>query len=129
MTARSSRRSEPGRSRPRTLARRSPMARFFEVLLATPAGGLGPLSRYIVANGWFYLAVGLILLVAPQGGQELAFQAELGGHDAGFVHVIGMTVAIIGFFYVIGGRTGSDSFALATVVDRLLVPFVLIPLA
>jgi hypothetical protein len=45
----------------------------------------------------------------------------------GLVRVIGFAVAIIGWFCVFGARTNVDSFSLATVGDRLLVPFFLVP--
>ena len=45
------------------------------------------------------------------------------------VRTLGVTVAIIGWLYIAGGRTGSTSFGLATVIDRLLLPFLLVPLA
>lgn len=36
-----------------------------------------------------------------------------------------MTIALIGYFYFFGGRTGQDRFGVATILDRLLV---LVPL-
>ncbi len=102
---------------------------FFRALWATPPEGLSPLSRYIVANGVLYLVLGLgmyfgasplIGLVAALEGSQLT--------DVGLVRVCGMAVAFIGWFYVMGGRTGAASFGLATVVDRLLLPAFLLPL-
>jgi len=41
-----------------------------------------------------------------------------------------MTVAILGWFYVFGGRSGGRQFVAATVLDRIiLVPLVLVPAA
>jgi hypothetical protein len=43
---------------------------------------------------------------------------------------MGMTVAVIGWLYVFGGRSGGRQVVAASVVDRLvLVPAVLVPLA
>ena len=43
--------------------------------------------------------------------------------------VIGMTVAIIGWFYLFGGRSGARQIGPASVLDRVvLVPAVLVPL-
>jgi len=39
-----------------------------------------------------------------------------------------MVVVVVGWFYVMGGRTRAHSFCLATVVDRLLIPAFLDPL-
>jgi hypothetical protein len=43
--------------------------------------------------------------------------------------VIGMTLAVIGWLYLFGGRSGSRQFGPASVIDRVvLVPLVLVPL-
>lgn len=44
------------------------------------------------------------------------------------MRVAGFSVLVIGWFYVFGARTRAASFALATVVDRALVPVFLLPL-
>ena len=102
---------------------------FFQALWATPPEGLSPLSRYIVANGLLYMVMGLglyagagplIEIIAAVEGTQLT--------DVGMVRVCGMAVLFIGWFYVMGGRTGAASFGLATVVDRLLLPAFLLPL-
>jgi hypothetical protein len=44
--------------------------------------------------------------------------------------VIGLTVVVIGWLYIFGGRSGARQFIAASVIDRLIfVPAVLIPLA
>ena len=98
---------------------------FVRTLLAT--GPTTPLSRYIEINGVMYAALGLTLFFFP-GGLALIGASPLQGQEAGLVSALGMTLLIIGWFYVMGGRTRADSYGLATVVDRLLVPFFLVPL-
>src|SRR5262249_50713560 len=102
------------------------MNRFFAELWELPPGGLSPLSRFIVANGVFYLSAAVVLVAAPPlvPLDAVGLPAELSGS----AQVQGVLLAIVGWFYVMGGRTGATSFALATVVDRLLVPFALVPL-
>ena len=52
------------------------------------------------------------------------------GDEAALIRVMGMTVAVIGWLYVFGGRSGGRQVVAASVVDRLvLVPAVLVPLA
>jgi hypothetical protein len=44
--------------------------------------------------------------------------------------VIGLLLALIGWLYLFGGRSGSHEFIAASIVDRLVfVPIVLVPLA
>lgn len=71
---------------------------------------------------------GLALFVGAGAIADLVAAVE--GHvitDVGLVRIAGMAVAIIGWFYVAGGRTGAASFGLATVADRALVPLFLVP--
>jgi len=52
------------------------------------------------------------------------------GHEEALVRVIGMTVAVIGWLYLFGGRTGARQIIAASVLDRpVLIPAVLVPLA
>ncbi len=86
-------------------------------------------STYTVVNGLVYLASGLLLTLWPGVVQALFLDPEFAGHEASLMRVIGLTLTIVGWFYVFGGRTGGRQFVAATVVDRLLlVPAVLVPL-
>jgi hypothetical protein len=99
---------------------------FLEALLAKPKST--PLSTYTTWNGVFYFVLGLSFFAWP-GQVQLLFGADpFEAGEAGLMRVIGFTVAILGWFYIMGGRTGAASFGLATVVDRVLVPAFLLPL-
>jgi hypothetical protein len=100
---------------------------FFSTLRTT--GPSTALSRYTTWNGAFYLANGVLLYVWPGAAQALFFAEPFEASEAGLVRLIGLVFAVVGWFYVMGGRTGADSFGLSTVVDRALVPFFLVPLA
>jgi len=96
---------------------------FWQTLTRRP----GPptwLSRYTVANGLFYLPVGLVFLAWPDVLSQVG-APPLVGQEAGLGSALGTTLSIIGWFYIMGGRTNADSFGLATAVDRTIVPFVL----
>ena len=46
------------------------------------------------------------------------------------MRVIGLTIVVIGWLYLFGGRSGSRQFVIASIIDRLVfVPAVLVPLA
>lgn len=94
---------------------------FFATLWAA-APERSRVSRYTELNGYGYLLVGLGLFASPAAILTMLTGA---GDDFGSVRLMGMMLGFIGWFYVIGGRTGRASFALSTVVDRLLVPFFL----
>jgi hypothetical protein len=101
---------------------------WWQCMLETPAGSPGALSRYTFWNGVMYLALGGALYLAPDVVRQLLFMAPFAGHEEGYMRLLGVAVAIIGWFYVFGARTRADSFALSTVADRMAVPVLLLPL-
>jgi hypothetical protein len=101
---------------------------WWQSILETPSGSPGALSRYIFWNGVLYLAVGAALYLAPDLVRRLFFMAPFSGHEEGYMRLLGVAVAVIGWFYIFGARTRADSFALATVADRIAVPVLLLPL-
>jgi hypothetical protein len=98
-------------------------------LLAKPTA-LTPASKYTVLNGVGYLGAGVLLLVWPGITQALFRDPAFAGQEEALMRVLGLTVIVIGWFYVFGGRSGSRQVVAASIVDRLLfVPLVLVPLA
>jgi hypothetical protein len=104
------------------------MPRWIEVMFSTPDQPLTPLARYTQANGFLYLALGLVVYAWP-GVMGLVGAGPLEGQEPALYRTLGLAIAIIGWFYVMGARTNRDSFGLATFADRILVPFFLLPLA
>jgi hypothetical protein len=87
-------------------------------------------SKYTVVNGFIYFAVGFVLIVWPGVTQTLFRDPAFVAHEEGLVRVIGLTVIVIGWLYVFGGRSGARQIIAASVIDRLIfVPAVLIPVA
>lgn len=101
---------------------------FMSDLLAQPAN-LPILSKYTVINGYIYLLLGGLLVVWPGAVQVLLMDPPFVGNESALFRVLGMTVAVIGWLYVFGGRSGGRNFGPASVLDRVvLVPLVLVPL-
>lgn len=100
---------------------------FFGALLEAPPAT--PLGRYTQANGLLYAVMGLTLFAFPGIFVTLGAD-EFEAGEEGLVRALAFVLVVIGWFYVMGGRTAADSFGLATVVDRVLVvPAFLVPLA
>ena len=59
---------------------------------------------------------------------ELFGYPKLTDDVAGYTRGIGIAVIQIGWFYIWGARTRSESFALATVVNRFFGPVLILPL-
>ena len=98
-------------------------------LLESPAV-LSTASKYTALNGIIYLAAGALLIVWPGVTQTIFMDRAFVGDESGLMRAIGMAVVVIGWFYLIGGRSGARQLVAASVLDRLtLVPVVLVPLA
>ena len=91
---------------------------------------LTPASKYTVINGFMYLGLGVALILWPGAIQTLFRERAFIGDEQGLFRALGMAVALIGYYLVIGGRAGSRQATAASVIDRLtVVPLVLLPLA
>lgn len=103
------------------------MPSWFRLLLSPPPSRTA-LTRYTAWNGAVYLALGAVFYVWPGAVQSLLGAPAFHGAEAGLVRALGVTIAIIGYFYVTGARSGGDRFGVSTILDRLLVPVALVPL-
>ena len=101
---------------------------WWQCMLETPAGPPSTLSRYIFWNGALYLLLGATLYLVPEIARKLLFMEPFAGREEGYMRLVGVAVAVIGWFYVFGARTRADSFAMSTVGDRIAVPVLLLPL-
>src|SRR5947209_2417219 len=102
---------------------------FFSDLLEKPPN-LSAASKYTVTNGVLYLGAGALLVVWPAAVQVLFRDAAFVGHEAALIRSMGLTVVVIGWLYLWGGRSGARQFVASTVIDRIVfVPAVLLPLA
>jgi hypothetical protein len=98
-------------------------------LLSKPTR-LSNASKYTVLNGAFYICAGGLLIVWPGATQAIFKERAFVGDEAALIRVMGLTVVVIGWLYLFGGRSGARQIIAASVVDRLLfVPAVLVPLA
>jgi hypothetical protein len=102
---------------------------FFTDLLEKPPN-LSAASKYTVANGVLYMGAGALLVVWPAAVQVLLMDPVFVGHEGALIRAMGLTVVVIGWLYLWGGRTGARQFVVSTVIDRIVfVPAVLLPLA
>jgi hypothetical protein len=99
-----------------------------KILMETPQT-LSKASRYTAMNGLIYMASGALLLLMPGVLQSLYMEPAFVGREEGLVRLAGMTLAVIGWFYFFGGRSGAKQMIAASILDRIiLVPAVLVPL-
>jgi hypothetical protein len=99
------------------------------IALQKPAN-LTTASKYTVFNGFVYFGLGILLILWPGTIQTILGERPFVGDEQGLMRVIGMAVAIIGYYLWVGGHSGSRQATAASVIDRLtIVPLVLLPLA
>ena len=102
---------------------------FMSDLLETPAS-LSAASKYTAMNGYIYLGLGALFILWPGAVQTLFRDAAFAGHEEALFRLIGLTVAVIGWLYLFGGRSGGRQIVAASVLDRwILVPAVAVPVA
>ena len=81
-------------------------------------------------NGIVYLALGAMFIIWPGAVQTIFMDEPFAGREQTLFRVIGLTVMVIGWLYLFGGRSGSRQLVAASVLDRwILVPGVLVPIA
>jgi hypothetical protein len=103
--------------------------RLIAALKESPAS-ISVASNFTSACGLLYLASGALLLLWPTAVQKLFLDPAFVGNEATLTRLLGMTVAVIGWLYVFGGRSGARQIVAASILDRIvLVPLVLIPAA
>lgn len=87
-------------------------------------------SKFTAFNGFVYLGLGVLLILWPGAIQTLLGERAFVGDEQSLFRVLGLAVGVIGYYLVIGGRSGGRPASAASVIDRLTVaPLVLIPLA
>jgi hypothetical protein len=89
----------------------------FSAGLLETAPNRSAVSKYTSMNGLVYLGAGALLIVWPGAVQMLLFDQPFAGHEEGLFRAIGMAVAVIGWLYLFGGRSGGRQFAACTVLD------------
>ena len=87
-------------------------------------------SKFQALNGIIYFGAGLGLILWPGLVQVLLKDPAFTGHESALFRALGLTVAMIGWHYYFGGRTGAKQVVAASLIERLIyVPLVLLPLA
>jgi hypothetical protein len=102
---------------------------FTSDLLETPSR-LSSASKWTAMNGYVYLSLGALFIVWPGAIQTIFRDAPFAGHEGALFRMLGLTIAVIGWLYLFGGRSGGRQIVPASVLDRwILVPGVGIPVA
>ncbi|NJN40399.1 MAG: hypothetical protein HC807_05550 [Gammaproteobacteria bacterium] len=92
------------------------------------AEGQGQAARTVELFGWLILAEGAVLLLVPQVAVTLLHLPPLEGQAENYFRLVGLLVSGLGMLYVASGRLNAQGFVFASLLDRPLVPPVMLVL-
>ena len=92
------------------------------------AGGQTRAARSVEGFGWIEIVLGSLILSAPDTMASLLGLPALSVQAANYTRILGLLVSGLGVLYVASGRLNSTEFAFASMLDRPLVPFVMVVL-
>ncbi len=97
---------------------------FTSDLLETPPN-LSRASQWTAMNGYIYLSLGALFILWPGAVQTIFRDEPFAGREGALFRMLGLTIAVIGWLYLFGGRSGGRQIVPASVLDRwILVPAV-----
>ena len=102
------------------------MATFWRQLFEKPSSPRARLNTYTERCGYLYMSLGVFPFVWPEGAVLMGLMTPFQGQEEGLYRLLGLVLFLTGYFYVFGSRAQSAVFGLATVLDRLLVPFAML---
>ena len=85
-------------------------------------------ARSVEYFGWIDLVLGCIILIAPAFMAGFFHLPALSIVDTNWLRIVGVMVATLGLLYVISGRLSEEAFVVASLLDRPLVPLIMVVL-
>ena len=79
-------------------------------------------AKTVEAFGWLILLEGAILLLWPQLAVDVLQLPPLTELGSNYLRLVGVLVSGVGMLYVVSGRTNAQGFVFASLLDRPLVP-------
>ena len=92
------------------------------------APGQSRSARTVEVFGWIMLAESLLVMVAPHQVAALLHLPGLSEQAANYFRLMGLLLGGLGMLYVVSGRLDARGFVFASMLDRPLVPFIMLVL-
>lgn len=86
------------------------------------AQGQSRAAKTVEIFGWLVLVEGASMLLAPHFVASVLQLPELSEQAANFFRLAGLLASGVGMLYVVSGRTNAEGFVFASLLDRPLVP-------
>ena len=85
-------------------------------------------AKTVEAFGWLILTEGIVLMLAPHSVAALLHLPALEPQGANYLRLAAMLVCGVGVLYVVSGRLNAEGFVFGSLLDRPLVPLVMVVL-
>ena len=85
-------------------------------------------ARTVELFGWLILLESPLMLLVPDRAAAIIHLPVLNEQAANYFRIMGLLIGGIGMLYVASGRLNSAGFVFASMLDRPLVPFIMLVL-
>jgi hypothetical protein len=85
-------------------------------------------ARSVEWFGWLDMSLGIVILGAPGVTASVLHLPALTVQGSNYLRLVGLLVSGLGMLYVVSGRLDSAEFVFASILDRPLVPAVMVVL-
>ena len=99
---------------------------YFSRLLRVPEQSRS--ARTVELFGWLILLESPLMLLVPNVAASIIHLPVLNEQAANYFRIMGLLIGGIGMLYVASGRLNSEGFVVASMLDRPLVPFIMLAL-
>ena len=99
---------------------------YFQLLLS--ANGQSRSAKTVEVFGWIIFIESAFFLLAPHFVATVLQLPELNDQAANYFRLVGLLIGGLGMLYIASGRLNAKGFVFASMLDRPLVPFIMIAL-
>jgi hypothetical protein len=85
-------------------------------------------AKTVEAFGWLLLLEGAVVVLAPHGVASLLGLSGFSASTAVYFRLVGLLISGLGLLYIVSGRLDAQGFVFASLLDRPLVPPVMLVL-
>ena len=90
------------------------------------APGQSRTARTVELFGWLILLESPVMILAPHWSASLLHIPALNEQAANYFRILGLPIGGLGMLYIASGRLNSEGFAFASLLDRPIVPVVML---
>ena len=83
-------------------------------------------ARTVEIFGWIILLESVVILFFPHFVASVLHMPELNLQGANFFRLAGLLIGGLGMLYIVSGRLNASGFVFASLLDRPLVPFIML---